>query len=439
MSKVSSIFTPFLVLAGIMILGIWSNIYAYGQQSSSPALPPSTTSSVSKSISPELKAIMCDPSNPDLKVVNTTEAHVCGIAKTVKPGLPQTSPVTSSPNPAPTNLKSTATKAAATTTTTTTTATGVTIPQKPQQIAATNNAASPSTVYVTWATIDSLSNPSNTLPSTIAPQISAVNRQQQLPLFPITRVNSTTAGQNHTFTAISPVASTSDQLVYLGYHGNSKSSHGNGGSNHGDNHDSKGSGTRSTSDGSPTQKDSKPFTPPRIKVVSTDFDSTPKTITTKIDTKNDPKPPKVHSIKTTSDDSSIVKKKKTTIRTNDESSSEDKNSASTESSSHHATDSDSSLKKKRIKSDNDNSKGNDDGSDAISSSKSSSNIENDIPSVIVKSFSPRHSADSDNGKSSSTDDHIPSVIVKSFNSKHSRGDSFFDGDKFFSDEGDDGF
>jgi hypothetical protein len=434
MSKVSSIFTLFSVLAGIMILGIWSNIYAYGQQSSSPALPSSTTSSVSKSISPELEAIMCDPSNPDLKVVNTTEAHVCGIAKTVKPGLPQTSPVASSPNPATTNLKSTATKPAATTTTT---ATGVTIPQKPQQIAATKNAVSPSTVYVTWATIDSLSNPSNELPSTIAPQISAVNRQQQLPFFPITRVNSTTAGQNHTFTAISPVASTSDQLVYLGYHGNSKSSHGNGGSNHGDNHDSKGSSTRSTSDSSSTQKDSKPFIPPRIKVVSTDFDSTPKT-TTKVDTKNDPKSPKVHSIKTTSDDSSIVKKK-TSIRTNDEISSEDKNSASTESSSHHATDSDSSLKKKRIKSDNGNSKGNDDGSDAISSSKSSSNIENDIPSVIVKSFNSRHSADSHNSKSSSIDDHIPSVIVKSFNSKHSRGDSFFDGDKFFSDEGDDGF
>src|SRR5690348_2252221 len=137
MSKVSSISTLFLVLAGIMILGIWSNIYAYGQQSSSPALPSSTTSSVSKSISPELKAIMCDPSNPDLKVVNTTEAHVCGIAKTVKPGLPQTSPVASSPNPATTNLKSTATKPAATTTTT---ATGVTIPQKPQQITATKNA-----------------------------------------------------------------------------------------------------------------------------------------------------------------------------------------------------------------------------------------------------------------------------------------------------------
>jgi hypothetical protein len=49
---------------------------------------------------------MCDPSNPDLKVVNTTESGICGIAKTVKPPLlsaaatpPQTT--ISSPSAAP--------------------------------------------------------------------------------------------------------------------------------------------------------------------------------------------------------------------------------------------------------------------------------------------------------------------------------------------------
>jgi hypothetical protein len=30
---------------------------------------------------------MCNPSNPDLKIVNTTEARICGISKTVKPPL----------------------------------------------------------------------------------------------------------------------------------------------------------------------------------------------------------------------------------------------------------------------------------------------------------------------------------------------------------------
>ena len=65
---------------------------------------------------------------------------------------------------------------------------------------------------------------------------------------------------------------------------------------------------------------------------------------------------------------------------------------------------------------------NDDSSDTKSSShnsKSSSIIENDIPSVIMKSFNPKHSTDSD-----SSDEGV---------------DSFFGGDKFFSDEGDDGF
>jgi len=65
---------------------------------------------------------------------------------------------------------------------------------------------------------------------------------------------------------------------------------------------------------------------------------------------------------------------------------------------------------------------NDDSSDTTSSShksKSSSIIENDIPSVIIKSFNPKHSTDSDNSDEA--------------------GDSFFGGDKFFSDEGDDGF
>ncbi len=34
-------------------------------------------------ISPKLKAEMCDPSNPTLKV-NTTESRICNIPKTVK-------------------------------------------------------------------------------------------------------------------------------------------------------------------------------------------------------------------------------------------------------------------------------------------------------------------------------------------------------------------
>ena len=78
----------------------WSNIYTYDQQLSSPALPP-TGSSLSKPISQEVKAKMCDPTSPSLKVDNTTEARICDIPKTVKPPIasaatPQTTPVVSS-------------------------------------------------------------------------------------------------------------------------------------------------------------------------------------------------------------------------------------------------------------------------------------------------------------------------------------------------------
>src|SRR5919106_305125 len=38
--------------------------------------PPSTASSPSNAISPEIKAKMCNPNNPSPKVVNTTEAHI---------------------------------------------------------------------------------------------------------------------------------------------------------------------------------------------------------------------------------------------------------------------------------------------------------------------------------------------------------------------------
>ena len=88
------LFTIFLAGA-VLVFAIWGNISAYAQQSSTP----------STIISPELKAKMCNPSNPDLKVVNTTEARICGISKTIKPPLasaatPKTisSPLTQLPN-----------------------------------------------------------------------------------------------------------------------------------------------------------------------------------------------------------------------------------------------------------------------------------------------------------------------------------------------------
>src|ERR1041385_406414 len=101
-------FTIHLAVGIILLFAVWSNIPAYAQQTSSPPtiLPPSTASSPSNAISPEIKAKMCNPSNPSLKVVNTTEARVCGIAKTLKTPLvsavtPKTSSVSSPSSSSP--------------------------------------------------------------------------------------------------------------------------------------------------------------------------------------------------------------------------------------------------------------------------------------------------------------------------------------------------
>jgi hypothetical protein len=85
-------FTIYLAVGSIILLfAVSSNIPAFAQQTSSPT-----------TISPEIKAKLCNPSNSSLKVVNTTEAHICGIPKTVGPALalsvaPPPKPTTSSP------------------------------------------------------------------------------------------------------------------------------------------------------------------------------------------------------------------------------------------------------------------------------------------------------------------------------------------------------
>ena len=101
-------FTIYLAVGSIILLfAVWSNIIVYAQQISSPTiLPPSTPSSLSNTtISPEIKAKMCNPSNPSLKAVNTTEARICGIPKTVGPALAssvaQPPKTTTSPSAAP--------------------------------------------------------------------------------------------------------------------------------------------------------------------------------------------------------------------------------------------------------------------------------------------------------------------------------------------------
>ena len=301
----------------VLIFAVWSNAQIYAQS-------PATGGMASKSISPEVKSILCDPSNSDLKVVNTTEARICGIPKTVKQSLlaaPEISTATSPSSSPP--AQQTATTGAKPIT-----PTSITISPKPQQTVTSKNinANSPSTIYVTWATISLLSNTSSSsLPSsTIAPQIAAVSQQQSPPLIPIARVNSTigtnnTAGQNHLFAATSPIA-TSDKLIYLGYHDTtatpSSSTHGNTGSKDKGNQNNKppthSSSTSSTNDSSPPKKvkrsssispDTESSTPPHSRIIVTYNNNSPQTTKTKLT--------KTHS----SSDSSSIKTDKSSTTT----------------------------------------------------------------------------------------------------------------------------
>jgi hypothetical protein len=139
---------------------------------------PPTASSPGSSmiISTELKAKLCDPSNPSLKVVNTTESHICGIPKTIKPH-----PLSASPQIP---------------------AVSVVAPKQQNHITTTNsdnNAVSRLTGAARGATMAPVSNPSNKPSSTIAPQINAINQQQQQQLQPLLPISDDTAVQNYTF------------------------------------------------------------------------------------------------------------------------------------------------------------------------------------------------------------------------------------------------
>ena len=215
MSNISSIFALFSVLCGVLV---WSNIQAYAQQPlSSPTSLSSPTVSRGITISPQVKAIMCAPGSPSLKVVNTTEARICGVPKTVKSN---------------------------TTTTTTTTAafpststTAVSSPPKTTKLPAANGAAikqqkitiTPSASQLpkqttganketTTTAVRNVSNkpslPSS--PSTIAPQVSAISKKHQQQEQLQAATGNVPAGRNYTF-ATTSTAVTPDTLKYLGY------------------------------------------------------------------------------------------------------------------------------------------------------------------------------------------------------------------------------
>ena len=208
MNNTFSISAVLSVLTGLMLLAVWGNIQVYAQPSSSVSAADSSSAT-----SPQVKAIMCDPSNPSLKVVNTTEAHICGIPKTVKPSLSSSTP----PTPA---VSST------TTTTQQTTKPSVnpivSTPSKQQEITTTGRNVADNT------RIAPISNPatkqlSSTTTTTIAPQ--AIHQQQQQQeqqpqpqILPLTATSNNTITLNNTLSTASPLLGPG-KLTFLGFHG----------------------------------------------------------------------------------------------------------------------------------------------------------------------------------------------------------------------------
>src|SRR6188472_1894076 len=69
-----------------------------GSQAQVTPSSPTSSSPTNKTVSPELKSEMCDPNNPKLRFVNTTESNICGIPKTIK-NVTTTTSITPTPSP----------------------------------------------------------------------------------------------------------------------------------------------------------------------------------------------------------------------------------------------------------------------------------------------------------------------------------------------------
>lgn len=180
---------------------------------------------------------MCAPGSPSLKVVNTTEARICGVPKTVKSNtttaaaIPSTSTTAVSSSPTTTKLLA-ANIVAPKQQKITTPPAASQLPKRTTGVSKETTALNPS---------DKPSSPSST--SAIAPQVNAISKkhQQQGQLQPVT--SNVTAGRNYTFATTSP-AVTADTLKYLGYQGSATAV--NSGSSS-DSKDKHGSDTKSSS------------------------------------------------------------------------------------------------------------------------------------------------------------------------------------------------
>jgi hypothetical protein len=72
-----------LKIAEVSYLITNKNVAPLGQAQVTPS-PITSPSSTNTTVSPALKSKICDPNNPKLRFVNTTESNICGIPKTIK-------------------------------------------------------------------------------------------------------------------------------------------------------------------------------------------------------------------------------------------------------------------------------------------------------------------------------------------------------------------
>jgi hypothetical protein len=89
-------FTAIITLFGT---GVFNMTQA--QEGASPSITPPSPSSppTNHTVLPAVKTKLCDPNNPKLSFVNTTESNICGIPKTIK----NVTTTTPTPTPTPTS------------------------------------------------------------------------------------------------------------------------------------------------------------------------------------------------------------------------------------------------------------------------------------------------------------------------------------------------
>ena len=94
-----SLHTVYLTIISITVILAASMVLATLPKFGNSAIAQGQGSNMtSPSLTPEQKAAMCDPSNPKLNFVNSTESKLCGIPKSVKSNMSNT---TTSPSSAP--------------------------------------------------------------------------------------------------------------------------------------------------------------------------------------------------------------------------------------------------------------------------------------------------------------------------------------------------